>query len=84
MNFINTIIENINTREELNNLTDRELRDIGLTRYDINTYCKTTVKEDLIQMFTKFKNFILQSITTWQETVAMRDKILAKYKHIGS
>jgi hypothetical protein len=83
MNFITNAIYYIKLREELNNLTDRELRDIGLNRYDIDTYCKSTLKEDLTEMFKNFKNFFLNAVETWQDGLEMRDKILSKYKYVG-
>jgi hypothetical protein len=81
---MNNVIEIFNTREELNKLTDRELRDIGLNRYEIEVYYKTNLMEEVDIMYKTVKNFLVELVTTLREGMEMRDKILAKYPYIGA
>jgi hypothetical protein len=82
MSIITRCFQNLQNAEELNRLTDKDLKDIGLSRYDLEKNSDNTTKNTTSSVYQKTKNFISGIIDSWYEAMDLRDKVLSKYKHI--
>jgi hypothetical protein len=82
MFIISSFFADLQARNELARMSDRELRDIGLSAYDINVQENNYVKDEIVNMYNKVKTFIFDAVNSWHDAMELRDNLLSKYNHI--